>query len=85
MADTNINPPTLADKERAAWQLLNAQISHFEQAARWEPWKALAAIIGAGALMTAAVIALSNWHTVQRVEVNFGQPLTVQLQPAKGD
>ena len=33
--------------------------------ARWEPWKALAAIIGAAAIFCGSVLALSNWISRQ--------------------
>jgi hypothetical protein len=78
MADTEHTPPTSADKERAAWQLLNAQIAHFERSARWEPYKALAAMAAGVALFGGLVIALSSWH--QPLTVNFGQPLHVQME-----
>ena len=84
MATANPTPPTDLQKEQASWQLLNAQIAHFQRSARWEPYKALAAMAVGVALFGGLVVALSNWHQPQTLTVNFGQPLTVQLQPALG-
>lgn len=72
--------PTPEERERAAWALLNAQIAASRRAASWEPWKALAAIIAAAAVMTAAVVALSNWRTgPQPIIVEMRSPLHVQI------
>jgi hypothetical protein len=44
---------------------LQAEAERFRQEMRWEPWKALAAIIGgilvASAAMTGAILALAGW------------------------
>jgi len=54
--------PTDAERDRAAWTLLQAQIDLARRQARWEPVKALAAILTAIALaLIVAVIALSGW------------------------
>lgn len=82
MADTDLTPPTELEKEQASWRLLRAQIAQTERQAKWEPWKALAALAAGVALFGGLVIALSNWHQPQTLTVNFGQPLTVQMQPA---
>lgn len=88
MASTTNTPPTDAEKERAAWRLLNAQIAQNERQTWWEPIKATAMILLAAAAISAAG-GLSGWlwpPRPQTITVNFGQPLTVQLQPApKGD
>jgi len=77
MSATNPSPE---ERERAAWALLNAQIDAARRAAYWEPWKALAAFLGATALMTAAVIALTNWRAgPQPIVVELRQPLHVQV------
>ena len=54
--------PTDEQRRQAEWARLNAQIERWRKQARWEPWKALAAIVGAAALMIAAALALSHWH-----------------------
>jgi len=73
-------PPTAEERERATWALLNAQIAAAQRAATWEPYKALAAILAAAALMTAAVIALTNWRAgPQPIIVELRQPLQVQV------
>jgi hypothetical protein len=50
----------LAEREK-----LRAETDRFRQEMRWEPWKALvtiiAAILGASAAMTGAVLALAGW------------------------
>jgi hypothetical protein len=40
------------------------------QAGALEPWKALAAIVGAAALMVAAALALSHWHVPQTINAS---------------
>jgi hypothetical protein len=58
-------------------ELAEAQLALYRAQARWEPWKALAAIIGAAAIMTASVIALSTWigHQPQTINVHLDAPL----------
>jgi hypothetical protein len=54
--------PTDAERDRAAWTLLQAQIDLSRQQARWEPVKALEAILMAIALaLIVAVVTLSGW------------------------
>ena len=54
--------PTDAERDRAAWTLLQAQIDLARRQARWEPIKALAAILMAlGLVLMVAVVALSGW------------------------
>jgi CHASE2 domain-containing sensor protein len=38
-----------------------AQIARHRRQARWEPWKALAAIFVAGALFIGSVFAIASW------------------------
>ena len=73
--------PSALDQEQASWSHLQAQIRLTERQARWEPWKALAAILAAAALISAAILALSNWHQPQTIVVRFEQPFAVKLQP----
>jgi len=63
-------------------RLLLAQLRAAEQAARWEPWKALAALLGAAAVFGGLVIALASvWHPrPQEITVRFEQPLHVELK-----
>lgn len=42
-------------------ELMQTQIEHFRRQMRWEPYKAIAAIVGASAAMTAATLALAGW------------------------
>ena len=62
--------PTDEQRRQAEWARLNAQIECWRKQARWEPWKALAAIVGAAALMIAAALALSHWHVPQTINAN---------------
>jgi len=41
--------------------LVEAQIELYRRQARWEPWKALAAIIAAAAVFGGGVLAVSSW------------------------
>jgi hypothetical protein len=50
---------------------------------RWEPWKALAAMIAAAAVFVGGVVALSNWvrpSVPQTINVHLDAPLIVQPQ-----
>jgi hypothetical protein len=77
---TTTDVPSPEERERAAWALLNAQIAAARRAATWEPWKAIAAIIAAAAVMTAAVVALSNWRAgPQPIIVEVRSPMHVQV------
>jgi hypothetical protein len=53
-------------------QLVEAPLRLYRTQARWEPYKAVAAIVGAAAIMTGAVLALSTWigHQPQTIEVH---------------
>jgi hypothetical protein len=67
------------EREQASWRHLQAQIRLTERQARWEPWKALAAILAAAAIMGGSVLALSNWigHQPQTINVHLDTPLFV--------
>lgn len=73
--------PSEAERDAAAWRLVNAQIKLAERQGRWEPWKALAAIIAASAVMVGAVEALSHWRQPQTINVHLDAPL---LAPRTG-
>jgi hypothetical protein len=68
----------MTDDTRAI-QLLEAQLRLYRTQARWEPWKALAAIIGAAAIFGGSVLALSNWisRQPQTINVHLDAPLTI--------
>lgn len=69
--------PTEAERDAAAWRLVNAQIKLAERQGRWEAWKALAAIIAGIAIFAGSVLALSNWigHQPQTINVHLDAPL----------
>ena len=50
------------DANEREWALLNAHIADLRRQARWEPWKALAAILATVSAVVATVIALSDSH-----------------------
>jgi hypothetical protein len=60
-------------------ELVEAQLRLYRTQARWEPWKALGAIIGAGAIFAGSVLALSNWiaRQPQTINVHLDAPLTI--------
>jgi hypothetical protein len=71
---------TELEREQASWQRLQAQIRLAERQARWEPWKALAAIVASGALFFGSVLALSNWigrQPPQQINVHLDTPLVM--------
>lgn len=41
--------------------LMQTQIELYKAQLRWEPWKALAAMVAASAVFAGSVLALSNW------------------------
>ncbi|MGD0108488.1 MAG: hypothetical protein ABSC06_31275 [Rhodopila sp.] len=47
---------------------------------RWEPWKALAAIIAASAVFCGSVLGVSSYitHSPQTIVVHFDQPIPVR-------
>jgi hypothetical protein len=47
-----------ADRQRL---LLETQIALYQRQARWEPWKALAALIAAAAVFAGGVLAVAAW------------------------
>jgi hypothetical protein len=74
--------PTDAERDRAAWTLLQAQIDLARRQARWEPWKALAAILAAAAVIAGAIVALANWSGDPKpIVVRIEQPLAIKVTP----
>ena len=63
-------------------ELHEAQMRLYRAQARWEPWKAVAAIVGAAAIFAGSVLALSNWmsNRPQTITVHLDAPLTI-VQP----
>jgi phage baseplate assembly protein W len=73
-----------ADEERELRiNLMQTQIELYKAQLRWEPWKALAAMVATAAIMGGTIVALSNWihQGPQTINVHLDAPLTVQ--PAK--
>jgi hypothetical protein len=70
MADAHL--PTQAE-------LLDAQLRLYRTQARWEPWKALAALIGASAIFAGAVLTVANWvsRQPQTINVHLDAPVTI--------
>ena len=50
---------TNEDAQRAL--LVEAQIELYRKQARWEPWKALAAIVAAGAVFAGGTLTIASW------------------------
>jgi hypothetical protein len=72
----------MTDEARTT-ELLDAQLRLYRTQARWEPWKALAAIFGAAAIFAGSVLALSNWisRQPQTINVHLDAPLTISPKP----
>lgn len=64
-----------------ALELVQAQLHLYRVQAKWEPWKALAAIVAGVAIFAGSVLALSNWigHPPQTVNVHLDAPLTLAV------
>jgi len=61
--------------------LMQTQIELYKAQLRWEPWKALAAMIAAAAVFMGGVLAVSGWlrpSTPQTINVHLDAPLVVQ-------
>lgn len=60
-------------------ELHEAQLRLYRVQAKWEPWKALAAICAAGAIFVGGVVAVSNWisHQPQVISVHLDAPLVI--------
>jgi hypothetical protein len=72
--------------EQRRRELVEAQIAHYQQQARWEVPKALAAIAAAAAIFMGCVLAGITWlHPAppppQQITVRLDQPLHVQVHP----
>jgi len=53
--------------------LVEAQIDLYRKQARWEPWKALAAMVAASAVFAGGTLAIASyWHpSPQTINVHF--------------
>ena len=69
----------LSDETRST-ELLDAQLRLYRTQARWEPWKALAAILGASAIFAGSVLAVSTWigRQPQTINVHLDSPLIMR-------
>jgi hypothetical protein len=63
-------------------ELRDAQLRLYKVQARWEPYKALAALVGAAAIFAGSVLALSNWiaRQPQTINVHLDGPLLMAPQ-----
>lgn len=57
--------------------LRDIQANLYRAQTRWEPWKALAAIVAASAVFCGSVLGVSSYLTrsAQTINVHFDQPL----------
>jgi hypothetical protein len=49
------------EREELKDNLMQTQIELYKAQLRWEPWKALAAMVAASAVFMGGVLAVSNW------------------------
>jgi hypothetical protein len=66
--------------------LMQTQIELYKAQLRWEPWKALAAMVAAAAVFMGGVLALSNWvhpspSPQQQLVLQPGTTITVTAPP----
>jgi hypothetical protein len=68
--------------------LMQTQIELYKAQLRWEPWKALAAMVAASAVFMGGVLAVSNWlhpsssPQSQQIVLPPGTIITVPTPPA---
>lgn len=78
----------MTDEERQELKdnLMQTQFELFKAQVRWEPWKALAAMIAAAAVFAGGVLAVSSYlhpSGPQTINVHLDAPLIVQPGPGK--
>jgi hypothetical protein len=78
----------MTDDERQELKddIMQTQFELFKAQVRWEPWKALAAMVAAAAVFMGAVLAVSNWvrpSTPQTIIVHLDSPLVAPPAPVK--
>jgi hypothetical protein len=66
--------------------LMQTQIELYKAQLRWEPWKALAAMVAAAAVFMGGVLAVSNWvhpssPPSQQIVLPPGTTITVPAPP----
>jgi hypothetical protein len=64
--------------------LMKTQIELYKEQIRWEPLKAIAAMLATAALLAGTILALSNWlhpSGPQTINVHLDAPLTVGAKP----
>ncbi len=61
------------DEEARRVLLVETQIELYRRQARWEPWKALAALVAAAAVFAGGVLTVASWwHPApQRIDVRI--------------
>jgi hypothetical protein len=67
--------------------IMQTRFELFKAQLRWEPWKALAAMIAAAAVFMGGVLAASNWvrpSTPRTINVHLDAPLVVQPTSGQG-
>jgi hypothetical protein len=80
----------MTDDERQELKdnIMQTQFELFKAQLRWEPWKALAAMVAAAAVFMGGVLAVSNWvhpanqPSPQQLILPLGT--TIQIGPAPG-
>lgn len=78
----------MTDDERQELKdnIMQTQFELFKAQLRWEPWKALAAMVAAGAVFFGGVLAVSNWlhpSGPQTINIHLDAPLVVQPAQSK--
>lgn len=64
--------------------LMKTQIELFKEQIRWEPLKAIAAMLATAALMAGTTLALSNWlhpSGPQTINVHLDAPIAIPRTP----
>jgi hypothetical protein len=64
-------------------ELRQIQADLYRVQARWEPWKALAAIVATSAVLAGTILGLANYigRSPQTIVVHFDQPVSLQGKP----
>jgi hypothetical protein len=71
---------TDAEERELKGELMKTQIELYRVQLRWEPWKALAAMVAAAAVFAGGVLAVSSWSrppAPQTVNVHLDAPLGI--------
>lgn len=75
-------PVSDEDERDLAVNLMQTQIELYKAQLRWEPWKALAAMVAAAAVFLGGVLAVGNWiyRPPQPTQIIF-QPGSIVVSP----